>query len=250
MKYKKIKEAIFLSRPNRFIARVSVDGEEQIVHVKNTGRCKELLLEGVKIFLEDHGDGQRTRKTRYSLIALEKACPARKTGLRLINIDSYAPNRVVGEALANGSLNLPGLTFPFVQIKPEAAFGASRFDFYVEDREGTKAYIEVKGVTLEEGDVVRFPDAPTERGVKHIKELGRALDLGFLAYIVFVIQMKDVDHFEPNDETHPAFGTALREAGERGVVILARDCDVTADSMILGEPVFVKLQCYEESLKY
>ena len=161
MRYDAVRHGIFLARPNRFIARVELDGDIRLCHVKNTGRCKELLLEGVKIFLEDHGDGQRTRKTRYSLIALEKACPARKTGLRLINIDSYAPNRVVGEALANGSLSLHGLNFPFVQIKPEAAFGASRFDFYVEDREGTKAYIEVKGVTLEEGDVVRFPDAPT-----------------------------------------------------------------------------------------
>ncbi|HML37847.1 MAG TPA: DNA/RNA nuclease SfsA [Bacillota bacterium] len=240
MKYKEIKEGIFLARPNRFIARVVVDGEEQTVHVKNTGRCKELLLKGVKVFLEDHGDGQKTRKTRYSLVALEKA-RAGNTGFRLINIDSYAPNRAVGEALACGGLNLPGLDFPLARIKPEATFGASRFDFYVEDREGTKAYIEVKGVTLEEDGVVRFPDAPTERGVKHIKELGRALDLGFLAYIVFVIQMKDVDHFEPNDETHPAFGAALREAVERGVVILARDCDVTADSMVLGKPVPVKL---------
>lgn len=240
MNYKVIKEAVFLSRPNRFIARAVVDGKEQTVHVKNTGRCKELLREGVKIYLEDHGEGRKIRKTRYSLVTVEKKDPGIKSGVRLVNIDSHAPNRVVGEALADGSLDLPGLHFP-LRIKPETAYEASRFDFYVEGREGNKAYIEVKGVTLENGGAARFPDAPTERGVRHVRELCLALDRGFGAYIIFVIQMKGISIFEPNDETHPAFGDALREARDKGVVILAFDCDVTAGGMALGEPVTVRL---------
>lgn len=244
MKYKNIKEAVFLSRPNRFVAYAVVNGDKQTVHVKNTGRCRELLREGVKIYLEDHGEAQeggKSRKTRYSLVAVEKKSRSVKSGFRLVNIDSQAPNRTVGEALAGGGLILPGLKFPLRQIKPEVSYEASRFDFYVEDREGKRAYIEVKGVTLEDGGVVRFPDAPTERGVRHVRELCRAFETGFAAYIIFVIQMKGISHFEPNDDTHPAFGEALREAWDRGVVILAYDCDVTTDGMTLGDPVTVRL---------
>jgi len=241
MKYKKIKEAVFRSRPNRFVANVIVDGAEETVHVKNTGRCKELLYDGVRIFLEDHGEDLKSRKTRYSLVTVEKRDYRAKSGIRIVNIDSHAPNRVVGEALSEGSITLPGLRFPLARIKPEMTYGASRFDFYVEDEEGNKAYIEVKGVTLEDDGIVRFPDAPTERGVKHLRELCHALDRGFAAFLIFVIQMKGAFRFEPNDETHPAFGEALREAHGKGVVILAYDCKVTPDSILIGEQVPIKL---------
>lgn len=253
MQYKDIREAIFLSRPNRFIAIADIDGETHTIHVKTTGRCRELLYEGAKIFLEDHGDDRKTRKTRYSLVAAAKKEACEGTGNRkgnfesraagrLVNIDSQAPNKAVGEALADGSILLPGFEKQLVRIRPEMTFGgASRFDFYVEDCKGKKAYIEVKGVTLEENGVARFPDAPTERGVKHIKELCKAKEQGFGAFIIFVIQMKGVSLLEPNDVTHPAFGEALREANEKGVVILAYDCKVTPDSMAISEPIVVKL---------
>ncbi|MDD3170063.1 MAG: DNA/RNA nuclease SfsA, partial [Eubacteriales bacterium] len=149
MNYKKTKEAVFLSRPNRFLANAIVDSEPQMIHVKNTGRCKELLYEGVRIFLEDHGEERKTRKTRYSLVTVEKKISGTKSAVRLVNIDSQAPNRVVGEALADGSISLPGLAYPLIRIKPEMTHGASRFDFYVEDGNGNKVLIEVKGVTLE-----------------------------------------------------------------------------------------------------
>lgn len=241
MKYDKIKKAVFLARPNRFIANVNVGGEKQAVHVKNTGRCRELLYEGASVYLEDHGDDRKNRKTGYSLIAVEKRIETEGTGYCLVNIDSHAPNRVVGEALADGSVALPGLRAPFRRIKPEMTYGASRFDFYVEDAQGKKAFIEVKGCTLEEEGTARFPDAPTERGVKHVKELCAALDDGFAAYILFVIQMKGVSVFEPNDATHPAFGEALREANSKGVVILAYDCCVTPETITIDMPVRVRL---------
>lgn len=241
MKYEAIREAVFLSRPNRFIAHAVVGGDKHTVHVKNTGRCRELFKEGAKIYLEDRGERGKNRKTRYSLVAVEKKDAGAKSGIRLVNIDSYAPNRVVGEALLAGILNLPGMEYPLVRVKAEAAYGTSRFDFYAEDRKGTKAFIEVKGVTLEERGVARFPDAPTERGVRHLGELCHALEHGFTAFIIFVIQMKGVFRFEPNDEMHLAFGNALREARDKGVVILAYDCDVQPDEMTLGEPVPVVL---------
>jgi sugar fermentation stimulation protein A len=234
MKYKNVREAVFIARPNRFIAQVEIKGEIQIVHVKNTGRCKELLREGVTVYLEDHENQRLNRKTRYSLISVEKKD-------RIVNIDSYAPNRVVGEALASGRIELPGFGSGLSKIKPEKTFGSSRFDFYVESCQGQKAYIEVKGVTLEEGGTVRFPDAPTERGVRHIRELSLALEQGYHAYLIFVIQMKGAGHFEPNDETHPAFGEALREARIKGVEVLAYDCEVTPGSIVLSEPVQVRL---------
>lgn len=241
MKYKKVKEAFFLARPNRFTANVALDGEMQKVHVKNTGRCRELLHEGVRVFLEDHGEGHTSRKTRYSLITVEKKDCRMKSGTRLVNIDSQAPNQVVGEALADGRLMLPGFGSPLLRMKPEVKFGTSRFDFYVEDDEGNKAFIEAKGVTLEEDGIARFPDAPTERGVRHIRELCQALEQGLAAYMIFVIQMKQLCCFEPNDSTHPAFGEALREARDKGVVILAYDCDVTPDGITLREPVPLNL---------
>lgn len=240
MKYKEIKEGVFLARPNRFLANALIDGELQTIHVKTTGRCRELLREGVRIFVEDNGEDLKMRKTRYSLVAVEKnEAGAAK---RLVNIDSQAPNKVVGEALADGSVALPGFVDLPILIKPETTFGnASRFDFYAEDREGHKAFIEVKGVTLEENGIARFPDAPTERGVRHIKELCRAVEQGFAAFIIFVIQMKGVHSLEPNDKTHPAFGEALREAQDKGVVILAYDCTVAPGSMIIDKPVSIKL---------
>ena len=241
MKYDKIKEAVFLTRPNRFIAKVRVGGETQTAHVKNTGRCRELLQEGAVVYLEDHEDNRKTRKTAYSLIAVEKRSETAEAGRRIVNIDSHAPNRVVGEGLADGSIRLPGLCTPYNRIKPETTYGASRFDFYVEDASGKKAFIEVKGVTLEEEGTARFPDAPTERGVKHVKELCGALDHGFAAYILFVIQMKGVSVLEPNDTTHPAFGEALREANAKGVVVLAYDCRVTPATVEIDEPVRVEL---------
>lgn len=241
MKYKKIKEGIFLARPNRFIAKVVVDGKEETVHVKNTGRCRELLQLGAKIYLEDYEDDLRSRKTRFSLVAVEKPCGDVEGGLRLVNMDSQAPNKVVGEGLASGSIALPGFEAGLRLIKSESTFGDSRFDFYVEGKEGKKAYIEVKGVTLEEDGVVRFPDAPTERGVKHIKELCKAIEEGFLAYVIFVVQMKDVSFFEPNDATHAAFGEALREAASMGTQVLAYDCEVAPDAMEVKGPVRVQL---------
>ena len=240
MNYKTIKEAVFIERPNRFLAKVIVDGEPHMVHVKNTGRCKELLYEGVKIYLEDHGDVQ-TRKTRYSLISVEKNDLLSNNGVRLVNIDSQAPNQVVAEALSNGDIHLSEFNRTLIRIRPEITYGDSRFDFYVEDESGNKAYIEVKGVTLEDGGTARFPDAPTERGIKHIKELCRALESGFSAFLIFIIQMKGVTVFEPNDETHPAFGEALREARNKGVIVLAYDCEVFPDSITIGNPIGIKL---------
>lgn len=241
MKYKKMKEGIFLSRPNRFIANVIVDGEIQTVHVKNTGRCKELLMEGVRVYLEDHGEGPTTRKTRYSLAALDKKDSTFEAGIQLVNIDSYAPNRVVGEALSAGTLVLPGLSYPLQLVKAETTYGDSRFDFYLEDQEGRKAYAEVKGVTLAVEGIARFPDAPTERGLKHLEELCRARADDFLSYAIFVIQMKGVHAFEPNDATHPAFGEALRKAQKQGVEILAFDCMVKPDQLVLDAPISVRL---------
>lgn len=241
MKYSKIKEGVFLARPNRFIANVTVGGELQTVHVKNTGRCRELLQEGAVVYLEDHEDNRKNRKTGYSLIAVQKRSETADPGYLFVNIDSHAPNRVAGEGLADGSVKLPGLRGPYRRIKPEVTYGASRFDFYVEDASGKKAFIEVKGVTLEVEGIARFPDAPTERGLKHVRELCDALENGFSAYILFVIQMKGVSVFEPNDATHPAFGEALREASKKGVAVLAYDCRVTPDTIEIGEPVKVNL---------
>ena len=227
MIYPDVHPAIFLSRPNRFIAEVLVDGKPEIAHVKNTGRCKELLLPGARVILQEFNSPKR--KTKYDLIAVWK-------GERLINMDSQAPNRVFYEYLQSG-LYIEGIT----KIRPEARYGGSRFDFYVEvgDR---RIFIEVKGVTLEDTGVVLFPDAPTLRGVRHLKELAQCALEGYEAHAVFVVQMSDVLYFTPNNATHPAFGEALLAARAVGVRIAALDCAVTEDSLRIGEAVPVMLE--------
>lgn len=226
MQYQKILPGIFLSRPNRFVARVEVDGAEAVCHVKNTGRCRELLVPGARIYLEECR--KPGRKTDFDLIAVEK-------GSRLINMDAQAPNQVFGEWARAGAF-IPGLTL----LRPETTFSASRFDFYWE-APGRRGFVEVKGVTLEEDGVVRFPDAPTLRGVKHLEELIRARQAGYEAAVCFVVQMEDVIRFEPNDRTHPAFGQALRAAAAAGVEVLALDCRAAPDRLELNRPVPVML---------
>lgn len=226
MIYERISPAVFLSRPNRFIARVLLEGQETVVHVKNTGRCRELLIPGATVYLQDNH--RPDRKTGYDLIAVQK-------GERLINMDANAPNTVFGEWLRSGG---PGFVPDLV--RPETVYGDSRFDFYYEYRL-RRCFVEVKGVTLEENGVVRFPDAPTERGVKHLRGLIRCVREGYDAAAVFVIQMKDVSYFEPNRRTHPAFADALAEASEAGVRLLALDCQVTPDSLCIADPVPIRL---------
>jgi len=226
MLYENTTWGTFLARPNRFIAHVEIDGREEVCHVKNTGRCKELLLPGVQVFLEKSRNP--ARKTNFSLIGVEK-------GNRLVNMDSQAPNKVVHEWLKKGNL-FPGAT----KIRPETKYGNSRFDFYIEEGD-RKIFMEVKGVTLENQDVVQFPDAPTERGVKHIRELCQAVRDGYEAYVFFVVQMKNVNYFTPNMENHRAFGEALIEAEKCGVNILAYDCHVTEDSLDIRDRVEVRL---------
>ena len=238
MKYENVTKGIFLSRPNRFVAHIVIDGRQVVAHVKNTGRCKELLVENAIIYAEDHGEENPGRKTRYSVIAVEKMNP---DGCRLINIDSQVPNKVVKEAILSGGIKLPGFPGAIKTLKGESVYGTSRFDFFAEGHDGSRAYIEVKGVTLEEDGIVRFPDAPTERGVKHIRELSEAASEGYFAYLIFLVQMKGVLYFEPNDRTHLRFGQALRSAAEKNVTIMAYDCWVKGDSIELGDPVSIKL---------
>ena len=226
MKYENMKEGRFKSRPNRFIAHIEIDGKEEVCHVKNTGRCKELLTPNARVFVQESDNPNR--KTKFSLIGVVK-------GDRYINMDSQVTNVVVREYIESGKL-FNNITF----IKSEKTYKQSRFDLYVE-ADGRKIFIEVKGATLEEDGVVRFPDAPTERGVKHINELCECLKDGYEAYIIFVIQMKNVKYFEPNDKTHKAFGDALRNAEKCGVNILALDCEVTKDSIVIKDNVEVRL---------
>lgn len=233
MEYLKIVKGKFIDRPNRFIAGVEIDGKKDRAHVKNTGRLRELLLPGAYVYLEDHEGRMGNRKMRYSLIGVEK------DGV-LINIDSQAPNQVVKEALKEGYLKLPGMGRTGL-IKGEKVYGDSRLDFYLEDEDEKKGFIEVKGVTLEEEGIARFPDAPTERGIKHVKELIRAAEEGYQAYILFVIQMKGISCFMPNDKTHPAFGEALKKAQEKGVRLLAYDCLVAENSLQLADSLPVRL---------
>ena len=219
MRYTNIMAGKFLARPNRFIAHVEIAGREEIVHVKNTGRCKELLLPGVTVYVQHFPEGKR--KTKYDLIAVEKQN-------LLINMDSQAPNKVVQEWLMEQE--------PFGKItylKPECKHGESRFDFYLET-EAKKMFIEVKGVTLEEKGVVMFPDAPTERGVKHVQELCHCLEQGYEAAIIFVVQMNGSRYFTPNRRTHAAFATALEQAKASGVQLMALTCAVTPDSLIIN----------------
>ncbi len=230
MKYNNIQKGRFESRPNRFIAYVNMDGTRKKVHVKNTGRCKELLTEGAEVYLNKTDNPQRS--TAYDLVAVKK-------GSRIINMDSQAPNKAVEEWLKGGGL-FPHATL----IRPETKYRNSRFDFYVETPED-KIFIEVKGVTLEQEDMVLFPDAPSERAVKHVEELTEAVKEGYGAYIILVIQMENVRYFTPNRETQPEFAKALLQASEAGVRVLAYDCQVTLDTMTINKPVPVKLSQLE-----
>ena len=232
MKYKgRIKEGVFLSRPNRFIAYVMVDGREEKCHVKNTGRCRELLVPGCKVYLEESENPNRS--TRFDLIATEKKVGDSSI---LINMDSQAPNSVVEEWLRKGEL-----FGEKAEVKREVTYSDSRFDFSITDESGRITFLEVKGCTLEKNGVVMFPDAPTERGVKHVKELIKAKKEGYGAYILILVQMNGVKYFVPNWDTHPAFGEALREAERNGVVILCYDSIVTSDSITLFKSVPVVL---------
>lgn len=224
MTYPNIHPALFLARPNRFIAEIELNGRKEICHVKNTGRCRELLLPGTKIYVQQFEGG--TRKTRFDLIAVHK-------GDRLINMDSQAPNRVFREWCPSF---FPALT----TVRPECRYGQSRLDFYLEAGE-RKIFAEVKGVTLEENGVALFPDAPTERGIRHLEELCSCAAEGYEAYAVFIIQMKDVRYFTPNIKTHAAFGEALARAAQKGVQVLALDCRVTPDSLSVRQQVPVYL---------
>lgn len=233
MKYGKIIPAGFVSRPNRFVAQVDIAGELTQAHVKNTGRCRELLIPGAAVYLEDFAGRQGKRKLRYDLVAVEK-------GGLLINMDSQAPNKVAREALSGGIIPLPGMAELSI-VRPETVYGDSRFDFYVSDTAGGEGFVEVKGVTLETDGVASFPDAPTERGVKHLRELVRAKENGYNAYVLFVIQMSGMKLFVPNDERHAAFGEALRQAAMKGVHVLAYGCAVTPDLLCITSPVPVCL---------
>lgn len=230
MEYKNVYEGVFLSRPNRFIAKVLVDGCEETVHVKNTGRCRELLVDNAKVYLEKNDNPNR--KTKYDLIAVEKETSKETL---LINMDSQIPNDVAFEYLKSGAMFSGSAV-----IKREFTYKKSRFDFYIEDG-NDKIFLEVKGVTLENDGVASFPDAPTQRGIKHIYELVDAVKNGYKAYILFVIQMKGVTLFTPNDITHKEFGEALRFAEENGVNIIAVDCVVTKDSIVIDKKIDIKL---------
>ena len=285
MKYRQVVQGRFLERPNRFIAIVEINGRAEMCHVKNTGRCGELLLPGAEVWLEKSANSNR--KTAYDLITVRK-------GRELINIDSQAPNKVVLECLQKGNFLSGQGQCGFLQakegllsgiacikpegkyepgiacikpegkyepgiacikpegkyepgiawIKPECRYGNSRIDFYVEVEQGgicKKVFIEVKGVTLEENGVARFPDAPTERGIKHLLELERAVREGYEGIALFVIQMEGIRYLEPNDRTHPKFGETLRQVQKSGVKVLAYGCKVTAGEILLDQPVEVKL---------
>jgi len=234
MQYKNITKGTFINRPNRFIANVKINDKIHTVHVKNTGRCKELLREGSTVYLT-HSDNPK-RKTEYDLVVAEKH--RENLPFLLINLDSQIPNDATEEFLRKGNIFSPSAT-----IKREVFFGESRFDFYIEDM-GKKAFLEVKGVTQEQDGIAYFPDAPTERGVKHIEELISCLKQGFESYILFVIQMKGVSVLRPNDLTHKAFGEALRKAEKAGVTILAYDCIITPQTIVLDRKIPVDLKDY------
>lgn len=225
MKYANMLPGTFLARPNRFIAHVQIGGQTEIVHVKNTGRCRELLPAGAQVWCQRSDNP--ARKTKYDLITVRK-------GERLINMDSQAPNIAAKEWLSAGGLG------PVEELRAETVHGDSRFDFSFR-KDGRQCFLEVKGVTLETDGVCAFPDAPTERGAKHLRGLAEAARSGFGAYVLFVIQMADVEYLHPNDATDPGFGTALREAAAAGVQVLAVDCEVTVAEMRIRNPVPVRL---------
>ena len=225
MHYDSMVSGVFLARPNRFIAHVKIDGQAEVVHVKNTGRCRELLPVGAQVWCQHSANPNR--KTKYDLITVQK-------GHRLINMDSQAPNLAAKEWLAAGGLG------EIQNLKAETKHGDSRFDFSF-TKDGKQCFLEVKGVTLENDGICAFPDAPTERGAKHLRGLTEAAREGYGAYVLFVIQMTDVKYLHPNDATDPEFGKALREAAANGVEVLAVDCDVTVDEMNIGKFVPVRL---------
>ena len=225
MRYENMVRGEFVSRPNRFIAHVIIDGKEEICHVKNTGRCKELLVPGAVVWCQSWDNPNR--KTKFDLIAVQK-------GERCINMDSQAPNAAAKEWLLAGGLG------EIRELKGEYTHGDSRFDFsFIRDEK--RCFLEVKGVTLERDGVCAFPDAPTQRGAKHLRGLTALAREGYGAYVLFVIQMADVKYLHPNDATDPDFGAALREAADAGVTVLAVDCAVTADTMEIRLPVLVRL---------
>ncbi len=227
MIYENILPAVFVDRPNRFIAHVELNGRLEVCHVKNTGRCRELLIPGCRVYVQHQPSP--TRKTAYDLIAVEK-------GERLLNMDANAPNRVFNEYVRAGRF-LRGWSV----IRPETTHGDSRFDFYLESP-GHRLFAEVKGVTLEDDGVMRFPDAPTERGVKHLEGLARCVQEGYEAWAVFVIQTENVRWMEPNRRTHPAFADALRQAVQAGVHLLALDCHTEPDRLEICRPVEIRLR--------
>lgn len=225
MRYENMVQGTFLERPNRFIAHVEIGGETQIVHVKNTGRCRELLPAGATVWCRKSGNP--ARRTAYDLISVQK-------GSRIINMDSQAPNAAAEEWLRIGGL--PGVE----HVRREVFYGESRLDFAFE-QDGRPCFLEVKGVTLENDGVCAFPDAPTVRGARHLRELARAAGEGYGAYVLFVIQMQDAKYLHPNDETDPEFGAALREAERAGVTVLAMECKVAPGNMVLSKAVPVRL---------
>lgn len=227
MKYSRIIKGKFISRPNRFIAYVNILGDTELVHVKNTGRCKELLIPDAVVYLSVSDNP--ARKTKYDLIAVEKATQG---GVVLINMDSQVVNDVAEEYLKE--------QFPNATVRREVTFGNSRFDFYIEEKD-RRIFCEVKGVTLENKGVVSFPDAPTSRGVKHLKELITAKEQGYDAFVLFVIQMENVKYLTPNDITHKEFGDALRKAKNSGVEIIAINSFVSPDTIIPNSTVEVRL---------
>ena len=227
IRYEKMKQGVFLSRPNRFVAHVRLDGREEVCHVKNTGRCRELLLPGAEVWCQHHDDSGR--KTAWSLITVRK-------GERLVNLDSQVPNKLALDYVKQG-----GLGFAPQMVKPEQTYGNSRFDLYYEAGE-RRGFVEVKGVTLEDGGVARFPDAPTQRGRKHLLELQTAVEAGFDAWVLFVIQMADIRRFEPNWPRDPDFAEALCRAAEHGVQVRAVECFVTEDSLAITKEVPVALK--------
>lgn len=226
MRYANMVPGIFRNRPNRFIAHVEIDGREQVVHVKNTGRCRELLVPGVAVWCQ-RADNP-ARKTQYDLITVRK-------GQRLINMDSQAPNTAAREWLESGGLG------KIDDLRQETVHGDSRFDFSF-TKEGKTCFLEVKGVTLEDNGVCAFPDAPTERGAKHLRGLAEAARQGYGAYVLFVIQMADVKYLHPNDRTDPDFGAALREAAAQGVKVLAVTCQISENEMMISGSVPVHLE--------
>ena len=252
MKYNQVVPGIFLQRPNRFIAHILINGKEEVCHVKNTGRCHELLIPGCTVYCAVSDNPQR--KTKYDLIAVEKSIenqivfanagipsqhvkstPEAHSTL-LVNMDSQAPNAAVTEWLRSGASPFGKIDF----LKPEYKYGNSRFDFYLECN-SRKIFLEVKGVTLEDNSVVLFPDAPTERGVKHVRELIRCHEEGFETYVLFVVQMEHAQYFTPNRKTHPQFADALCEAQNAGVQLLAYTCKVTPDEMKIYKELKISL---------